>query len=85
MIEIIMPIKHQNMDSGQIVDWKIEEGEIVRKGDIIFAFESDKVIYEVEAPEAGMLGRKFSFEGEKVPVGTLVAYLAPVVPDPSTE
>ena len=56
----------------------------VRKGEIIFEFESDKVIYEVEAPEAGILGSKFNFEGEKLSVGTLVAYLAPLEPDPST-
>jgi len=56
----------------------------VRKGEIIFEFESDKVIYEVEAPEAGILGSKFNFENEKLSVGTLVAYLAPLEPDPST-
>ena len=81
MLEIVMPQKNPNMHEGQIVEWEIEEGEIVKKGDILFTFKVGEVIYELEAPENGMLGRVVSFENEKVPVGGLVAYLDPGVID----
>jgi len=47
----------------------------VKKGDILFVLETEKVTYDVEAPQDGVLGKVLVQEQETVPVGTVVGYL----------
>ena len=63
------------MEEGLIVEWKKSEGDEVKKGDILFVLETEKVTYDVEAPEDGVLGKIVVAEQETVPVGAVVAYL----------
>ncbi len=74
-VEIVMPKLGLTMTEGLIVEWRKKEGDPVKKGDILFVLETEKVTYEVEAPEDGTLGRILVKEQETVPVGALVAYL----------
>lgn len=75
-VEIVMPKLGLTMTEGQVVEWKFSEGESVNKGDVLFIVETEKVTYEVEAPESGVLARILVHENETVPVGTVVGYLA---------
>jgi len=75
-IKIVMPKLGLTMTEGQILEWKIKEGEQVRKDDILFILETEKVTYEVEAPEDGVLAKIVFQAEETVPVGTIVCYLA---------
>ncbi|MBW2559698.1 MAG: dihydrolipoyl dehydrogenase [Deltaproteobacteria bacterium] len=74
-INIVMPKLGLTMTEGLIVEWKKKEGDKVQKGEILFVLETEKVTYEVEAPEDGVLGRIVVQEQETVPVGALVAYI----------
>jgi dihydrolipoamide dehydrogenase len=74
-LEIVMPKLGLTMTEGLIVEWKKKEGESVKKGDILFVLETEKVTYEVEAPEDGTLGKILVRAQETVPVGAVVAYL----------
>jgi pyruvate dehydrogenase E2 component (dihydrolipoamide acetyltransferase) len=74
-IDIIMPKLGLTMTEGIIVEWKKNEGEEIKKGDILFVLETEKVTYEVEAPEDGILGKIIVHAQEAVPVGAIVAYL----------
>ncbi|NPV03877.1 MAG: 2-oxo acid dehydrogenase subunit E2 [Syntrophaceae bacterium] len=74
-VEIVMPKLGLTMTEGLIVEWKKKEGDPVKKGDILFVLETEKVTYEVEAPEDGTLGKILVMEQETVPVGAVVAYL----------
>ena len=74
-IEIVMPKLGLTMTEGLIVEWRKKEGDPVKKGDILFVLETEKVTYEVEAPEDGTLGPILVKEQETVPVGALVATL----------
>lgn len=74
-VEVLMPKLGLTMTEGLIVEWKKHEGDMVKKGDILFILETEKITYEVEAPEDGVLGAILVPEGETVPVGTVVAYL----------
>jgi len=51
-VEIVMPKLGLTMTEGLIVEWRKKEGDPVTKGDILFVLETEKVTYEVEAPEA---------------------------------
>ena len=70
-----MPKLGLTMTEGLIVEWKKNEGDKVQKGEILFVLETEKVTYEVEAPEDGVLSKIVVQEQETVPVGAVVAYL----------
>jgi pyruvate dehydrogenase E2 component (dihydrolipoamide acetyltransferase) len=70
-----MPKLGLTMTEGLIVEWRKKEGDPVKKGDILFVLETEKVTYEVEAPEDGTLGKILVKEQETVPVGAVVSHL----------
>ncbi len=74
-IDIVMPKLGLTMTEGRIVKWKKKEGDKVQKGDVLFILETEKVTYEVEAPEDGVLGKIIVQDQETIPVGALAAYL----------
>jgi len=74
-VDVVMPKLGLTMEEGLIVEWKKNEGDEVKKGDILFVLETEKVTYDVEAPEDGVLGKIVVQEQETVPVGAVVAYL----------
>ena len=74
-VDIVMPKLGLTMTEGLIVEWKKKEGDDVKKGEVLFVLETEKVTYEVEAPEDGVLGKIVVGEQDTVPVGALVAYI----------
>lgn len=74
-VEIVMPKLGLTMADAVVVAWKKKEGEEVKKGEILFVIETEKVTFEVECQEDGTLARILVQEKERVPVGTIVAYL----------
>ncbi len=74
-VEIVMPKLGLTMTEGLIVEWKKKEGDEVKKGEVLFILETEKVTYEVEAPEDGILGKILVQEKQTVPIGTVVGYL----------
>ena len=74
-VDIVMPKLGLTMTEGLIVEWKKNEGDKVQKGEVLFVLETEKVTYEVEAPEDGVLSKIVVQEQETVPVGAVVAYL----------
>jgi len=73
--DIIMPRLGLTMEEGTVVRWLAREGEHVVQGAPLLEVETDKVIVEVEAPASGVIGTIQVREGEKVPVGALLAHL----------
>lgn len=74
-LDVVMPKLGLTMTEGLIVEWKKREGDLVKQGEVLFVLETEKVTYEVESPEDGVLGRILIHENETVPVGAVVAYL----------
>ncbi len=75
-IEILMPALSPTMTEGNLAKWIKKEGECVSPGDIIAEIETDKATMEVEAVDAGVLGKILVAEGsENVAVNTLIALL----------
>lgn len=73
--EILMPKLGLTMTEGRIVEWIKKEGDPVKKGEILFVLETEKVTYEVEAPEDGILGKIVHPSDDTVPIGGVVAFL----------
>lgn len=74
-IEIVMPKIGLTMTEGKIIEWKKREGEWVEKGEVLFVFETEKVAFEVEAPQSGLLAKILADVDEVVPVGGVVGIL----------
>ena len=64
---IIMPKQGQSVESCIISKWYKNKGDKVSKGDILFAYETDKASFEEESPEDGILLDAFFEEGDDVP------------------
>ena len=76
--EVILPRIDPDMEEGIISKWYIKEGEKVKKGEPLYALETEKVTYDVEAPVGGILKKILVSEGTKVSVGTVVALIEEV-------
>lgn len=74
-IEIIMPKLGVDMQEGEIIEWKKQEGDFVNEGDVILEMMSDKTSMELEAEESGVLLKIVHGNGATVPVTEVIAYL----------
>lgn len=67
-IPVIMPRQGQSVESCIFDNWYFEKGDQVKKGDVLFSYETDKAVFDGEAPENGILLAKFAEPGDEVPV-----------------
>jgi pyruvate dehydrogenase E2 component (dihydrolipoamide acetyltransferase) len=72
---VIMPKQGQSVESCIITGWNKKKGDMVAKGDILFAYETDKASFEEEATVDGILLDLFFEAGEDVPVLTNVCVI----------
>ncbi|MHC4778804.1 MAG: dihydrolipoamide acetyltransferase family protein [Planctomycetota bacterium] len=72
---ILMPRLTIDMEKGTVLEWHKEEGETVEKGDIVAVVFGDKVEWEVEAPESGVLIKVLIGPDEEVGVAKPIAYV----------
>ncbi len=73
---ILMPQAGQSMEEGTILAWKVKEGDTIAVGQVIMEIETDKATMEVEATDAGRIGRIIHSEGAIVEVKKPVALIA---------
>lgn len=74
---IVMPKWGLAMAEGTLVGWSVGEGSDIQKGDEIAEIETTKITNVFESPVSGVLRRQITKGGEIVPVGALLAVLAP--------
>ncbi len=51
--EVLMPRQGQSVESCIIIEWKVNEGDVVSEGQALCEVETDKATFEVEATAAG--------------------------------
>ena len=73
MAEFRMPSMGADMEDATLVEWKVEPGDRVRRGDIIAEIETQKGDIDVEVFEDGIVEEILAEPGEKLPVGALLA------------
>jgi pyruvate dehydrogenase E2 component (dihydrolipoamide acetyltransferase) len=76
-VEFYIHKMSEHMDSAEIVQWLVAEGEQVAAGQPIIEVMTDKFAVELEAPQAGILAaiRPGCVKGAIVPVGEPIAYI----------
>ncbi len=75
MADFRMPALGADMDAGTLVEWHIQPGDTVKRGQVVAVVETQKGAIEVEIWEDGVIDRLVVQPGAKVPVGAVLAEL----------
>ena len=67
-IVVILPKQGQSVESCIITEIKKKKGDSVKKGDVLFTYETDKATFEEESSTDGVILECFHNEGDEVPV-----------------
>jgi pyruvate dehydrogenase E2 component (dihydrolipoamide acetyltransferase) len=73
-----MPSLGADMDVGTVLEWLVQPGDEVHRGDVVAVVDTAKAAVEVEVFADGVVDEIVVPVGQEVPVGTLLATLAPV-------
>src|SRR5512134_1186030 len=82
MGDFCMPSLGADMDSGTIVEWRVQPGDTVHRGDVVAVVDTDKADIDVEVFEDGVIESLLVEPGVEVAVGTPLARLT-VAGEPS--
>jgi len=76
-IEILMPALSPTMTEGNLTKWLVQEGQVVKAGDVIAEIETDKATMEVEAVDEGTVEKLLYKEGDNnIPVNKPIALIS---------
>jgi pyruvate dehydrogenase E2 component (dihydrolipoamide acetyltransferase) len=75
MADFLMPSLGADMEFGTLLEWRVEPGDAVKRGDIVAVVDTSKAEIEVEIFENGVIDELSVAEGTRVPVGTVLATL----------
>jgi len=72
---VVMPALEMAQETGKLIAWRKEEGDLVTKGEPLLEIETDKAVVEVEAPADGILAGIKASAGDDIPVGQTIAWI----------
>ncbi|MDR2766815.1 MAG: 2-oxo acid dehydrogenase subunit E2 [Treponema sp.] len=72
---IIMPKTGMAMEEGVIIEWRVNAGDSVKKGDVVALIETDKSTMELESDYDGVILAILGKAGETVPVTKVIAWV----------
>lgn len=67
-VVVILPKQGQSVESCIITEIKKKKGDTVKKGEVLFSYETDKASFEEESPADGVVLECFYNDGDEVPV-----------------
>ena len=70
---ITMPRLSANMESGLLVNLCKKPGDDIKKGDVLFEVETEKVVSEIESEDEGTLVKLYFKEGDNIKVDEIIA------------
>lgn len=76
-IEIKVPDLPESVADATIATWHKQPGDVVARDEVLVDIETDKVVLEVPAPDAGILAEILEGEGSTVLARQLIAKLKP--------
>ena len=74
-LDVILPKVDMDMATGKIAKWHVKDGDVVKKGMLLFEIETDKAAMEIDCPGDGTIANITAAEGSTIPVGTTVAQI----------
>lgn len=76
MAEFRMPSLGADMEVGTLIQWLVQPGDAVKRGDIIAVVDTEKAAIEIEVFENGVVENLVVQVGETVPVGAVLAIIS---------
>ncbi len=73
IIDVKVPQLSESVSEATLVSWHRKEGEAVARDENLIDIETDKVVLELPAPEAGVLVKIVKGDGESVASGDVIA------------
>lgn len=73
--KVPIPKLGQSEETVTIDNWKVKEGDVIKKGDVLFEVETDKAVLEVESQFEGTLLKLLIPAGKEVPVMSIAAVI----------
>jgi pyruvate dehydrogenase E2 component (dihydrolipoamide acetyltransferase) len=74
--ELLMPSLGADMEYGTVVEWRVEPGTQVERGDIVAVVDTHKGAIEIEVFESGVIEELLVPAGSRVPVGGVLARIS---------
>jgi 2-oxoglutarate dehydrogenase E2 component (dihydrolipoamide succinyltransferase) len=84
MTDIRVPAFPESVTNGVVANWHKKPGDQVRRDETLVDIETDKVMFEVPAPEDGLLVEVLEGEGATVTSGQVLARLEKAAEKPTT-
>jgi len=75
LIEVKVPQLSESVAEATLAAWHIKEGEAVARDQNLIDIETDKVVLELPAPEAGVIVKIIKNQGDSVVSGEVIAHL----------
>ncbi len=72
---IIMPKLGFDMAEGTLINWTVQIGQAIKKGDVIAEIETDKATIEIETTVEGTVLQLLAEPGDVVAVGSPIGYV----------
>src|SRR5438067_276591 len=73
LVDIVVPQLSESVAEATLLQWKKKAGDPVARDEVVTEIETDKVVLEVPAPEAGVLAEIFAADGATVTAGQKIA------------
>ena len=92
-LEFKFPDVGEGITEGEIVKWRVKEGDEIKEHDVLAEIETDKAIVEIPSPAAGSVLKLYHKQGDTVKVGEALVSIgdrgektqAPTPPAPAAE
>ena len=75
LIEVKVPQLSESVAEATLAAWHVKEGEAVARDQNLIDIETDKVVLELPAPEAGVIVKIVKNQGDSVVSGEVIAHL----------
>lgn len=75
MIEFKLPSLGADMDEGTLLEWRVQPGDSVHRGQVIAVVDTVKAAIDVECWDEGTVDTLIAATGAKLPVGAVLALL----------
>ena len=85
-VAIKLPDMGTNVEECKLQSWRVQEGQRVKRGDVLADIETDKAVAELESTAEGVLLRQVVKAGVMAQMGDVLAYVGQPgesVPDPA--
>ena len=66
LVEVKVPVLAESIPDATLLEWRKHQGEVVARNEILIELETDKVVLEVPAPQAGVLAEIVHHNGDTV-------------------